>query len=378
MPGATPARLSVVLCAQALPQLVFILLGGVIADRMPRARLMVGAEILAGLAWAGLATLVFARTTAIMPVVVLAFFAGLASALFFPAMSGMVPEIVADEDLQRANAYLRIGQNLSLMLGLVLSGVVVALVGAGWAIALNAASFLVSAALIGAIRVPARVRKASTLLADLRQGGREFFSRQWLWVVVAQYSLVVAAVNANVGVLGPLIAVRGLGGAQAWAVIVGGGGAAGTIGGAVLASRIRVGRPLLVAVLATFPAALPMLLIAGHAPVWLCAVAMLVVGVSNDVFSVLWATTLQREIPGEVLSRVSAYDGFGSLALAPLGLLVAGPIAAAAGAEPTLVGCAALVLVGTAGALLSPQVRQLRSVSRSRAAQDSGQLSPRR
>ncbi|WP_344311235.1 hypothetical protein [Fodinicola feengrottensis] len=99
---------------------------------------------------------------------------------------------------------------------------------------------------------------------------------------------------------------------------------------------------------------------------------------SNDVFSVLWATTLQREIPGEVLSRVSAYDGFGSLALAPLGLLVAGPIAAAAGAEPTLVGCAALVLVGTAGALLSPQVRQLRSVSRSRAAQDSGQLSPRR
>ncbi|GAA1681941.1 hypothetical protein GCM10009765_33890 [Fodinicola feengrottensis] len=223
LPGATPARLSVVLCAQALPQLVFILLGGVIADRMPRARLMVGAEILAGLAWAGLATLVFARTTAIMPVVVLAFFAGLASALFFPAMSGMVPEIVADEDLQRANAYLRIGQNLSLMLGLVLSGVVVALVGAGWAIALNAASFLVSAALIGAIRVPARVRKASTLLADLRQGGREFFSRQWLWVVVAQYSLVVAAVNANVGVLGPLIAVRGLGGAQAWAVIVGGG-----------------------------------------------------------------------------------------------------------------------------------------------------------
>jgi predicted MFS family arabinose efflux permease len=364
-----------VLGAQALPQLVFVLLGGVVADRMSRAKVMVGAEILGGFAWAGLAALVFVRTTAIAPVVVLALVAGLATSMFFPAMTGVVPEIVQDSKLQRANAYLRIGQNVALMLGLSLSGVVVAFVGPGWAMAINAASFFVSAGLIGMIRIPARVRQKSTTVADLRHGAREFFSRQWLWVVVAQYSLVVAAVNANVGVLGPLIADRDLGGARAWAVIVAA-QAAGTIGGAVLVSRIRVSRPILVAVLATFPAAAPMLLIAAHGPVWLCAAAMLVAGVSNDLFGVLWVTTLQREVPGEVLSRVSAYDMFGSLAFAPLGLLVAGPIAIVAGPETTLIGCAVLVVAGTAAALLSPQVRRLRVVSRSPAVPESGQPSP--
>jgi predicted MFS family arabinose efflux permease len=363
-----------VLAAQALPQLVFILLGGVIADRMPRARLMVGAEVLGGLAWVALAALTFARTTAIAPVVVLAFVAGLATSMFLPAMSGVIPEIVEAGKLQQANAYLRIGQNTALMLGLALSGAVVAVLGPGWAMALNAASFLVSAALIGLIRIPARVRQPSTMLTDLRHGTKEFLSRQWLWVVVAQYSLVVAAINANVGVLGPLIADRELGGARAWAVIVAA-QAAGTIAGAVLVSRIRVSRPMLVAVLATFPAAAPMLLIAVHAPVWLCAAAMLVAGISNDLFGVLWVTTMQREIPGDVLSRVSAYDMFGSLAFAPLGLLVAGPIATAVSPEFALLGCAALVVLATAAALLSPQVRQL---SQWPAVREFAQRSPQR
>jgi hypothetical protein len=237
--------------------------------------------------------------------------------------------------------------------------VTVALVGAGWALALNAASFVVSAALTARLPIAVRPPRKSSGWADLREGWREFASRQWLWAVVAQWSIVVAALNANVGVLGPLTADRYLGGARAWSVIVAA-QALGTIAGAGLAARVRVRRPVLVAVLATFPLAVPIALLAVRAPVWLIAAAMFTAGISSDVFGVLWATTIHREIPEESLSRVSSYDGFGSLAFAPLGLLIAGPLAATVGLGHTLAGCAALVVLATVAALLAPGVRGLR------------------
>ncbi|WP_329544890.1 MFS transporter [Streptomyces sp. NBC_01356] len=361
LPGASPGRLSLVLACQALPQLVFILLGGVIADRMSRARLMALADVLGAGAYAGLAGLVLTGHAPLPAMCLLAVAAGTATALFAPAMDGIVPLVVPAGRLQQANAMLRVATNSSLLLGLALSGVTVALVGAGWALALNAASFVVSAALTARLRVAARPPKSSSGWADLREGWREFASRQWLWVVVVQYAVVMAALNANVGVLGPLTAEQHLGGARAWSVIVAA-GALGTIAGAGLAARVRVDRPILVAVLATFPAAVPIALLSVRAPVWLIATAMFAAGVAGDVFAVLWATTIQREVPEDVLSRVSSYDWFGSLAFAPLGLLVAGPVASAIGVGRALAGCAALVLLATVGALLAPAVRNLRTL----------------
>jgi len=360
LPGAGPGRLSLVLACQALPQLVFILVGGVIADRMSRSRLMAVADVVGAGAYAGLAAMVLTGHAPLVAMCLLAVAAGTATALFSPAMDGIVPLVVPADRLQQANGLLRVGTNSSLLLGLALSGVTVALVGAGWALALNAASFAVSAVLTARLRTAARPPKRSSGWADLREGWREFSSRQWLWVVVAQYAIVIAALNANVGVLGPLTAEHHLGGARAWSVIVAA-QALGTIAGAGLAARVRVERPILVAVLATFPAAVPIALLSARAPVWLIAAAMFCAGVAGDIYGVLWVTTIQREIPEEVLSRVSSYDWFGSLAFAPLGLLVAGPVAAAVGAGHALAGCAALVLLATAAALLSPQVRILRA-----------------
>ncbi|MFC5197350.1 MFS transporter [Streptomyces kaempferi] len=362
LPGASPGRLSLVVACQALPQLVFILVGGVVADRMSRSRLMAVADVLGAGAYAGLAAMVLTGHAPLTAMCLLAAAAGTATSLFAPAMDGIVPLVVPADRLQRANGMLRVGTNSSLLLGLALSGVTVALVGAGWALALNAASFVISAMLTARLRTASRPPKRSSGWADLREGWREFSSRQWLWVVVAQYAIVIAAVNANVGVLGPMTAEDHLGGARAWSVIVGA-QALGTIAGAGLAARVRVARPLLVAVLATFPAAVPIALLSTRAPVWLIAAAMFLAGVAGDVFGVLWATTIQREIPEEVLSRVSSYDWFGSLALAPLGLLAAGPVASALGTSRTLAGCAALVVLATAAALLSPQVRTLRAAA---------------
>ncbi|MGW6796794.1 MFS transporter [Streptomyces chartreusis] len=360
LPGASAGRLSLVVACQALPQLVFILVGGVIADRMSRSRLMVSADVLGAAAYAGLAAMVLTGYAPLTAMCLLAVAAGTATALFAPAMDGLVPLVVAADRLQRANGLLRMGTNSSLLLGLALSGVTVALVGAGWALALNAASFVVSGVLTARLRVVTHPRKRQSGWADLREGWQEFASRQWLWVVVCQYAIVVAALNANIGVLGPLTAEQHLGGARAWSLIVGA-QAMGTIAGAGLASRVRVKRPILVAVLCTFPAALPIALLSAEAPVWLIAAAMFSAGVTSDVFGVLWATTIQREIPERALSRVSSYDWFGSLAFAPLGLLVAGPVAAAVGTGPALAGCAALIILATTTALSSPQVRTLRT-----------------
>ncbi|MEV0485949.1 MFS transporter [Streptomyces sp. NPDC050508] len=360
LPGAGPGRLSLVLACQALPQLVFILAGGVIADRMSRARLMALADVLGAGAYTALAAMVLTRHAPLPAMCLLAVAAGTASALFGPAMNGIMPLVVPTDRLQQANALLRVGTNSALLLGLALSGVTVALVGPGWALALNAASFAVSAALTARLPVPARPPRKSSGWADLREGWREFASRQWLWVVVAQWSIVVAALNANVGVLGPLTADRYLGGARAWSVIVAA-QALGTIAGAGLAARVRVRRPILVAVLATFPTAAPVALLAVRAPVWLIVTAMFTAGVSSDVFGVLWSTTIHREIPEEALSRVSSYDYFGSLTFAPLGLLIAGPLAATVGLGHTLAGCAGLVVLATGAALLAPGVRNLRS-----------------
>ncbi|MFE9997450.1 MFS transporter [Streptomyces avermitilis] len=180
-----------------LPQLVFILVGGVVADRMPRSRLMALADVLGAGAYAGLAALVSTGHAPSPAMCLPAVAAGTATALFAPAMDGIVPTVVPADRLQQANGMLRVGTNSSLLLGPTLSGAAVALVGADWALALNAGSFVVSAVLTARLRVAARPPRKSSGWADLREGRREFVSRQWLWPVVAQYA-VVAALNANV------------------------------------------------------------------------------------------------------------------------------------------------------------------------------------
>ncbi|MGW2957525.1 MFS transporter [Streptomyces sp. NPDC001220] len=360
LPGATPGELSLVVACQAVPQLALVLVGGVIADRVSRSGLMVVSDVLGALSYGGLAAMVLSGHAPVAALCALAVTAGVASALFGPAMDGVIPRLVPSEVLQRANGLLRVGTNTSLLLGLALSGVTVAWVGAGWALALNSLSFVVSAALTVPLRLSRRPRKAALGWADLREGWQEFASRQWLWVVVVQFSVVVAAMNANAGVLGPLAASAHFGGARAWSLVVAA-QALGAVAGAGIAGRTRVGRPILAAVLFTLPVALPPVLLGVGAPLWVVAVGAFAAGVSLDFFGVLWSTTIQREVPEEALSRVSSYDWFGSLTLAPLGLALAGPAADAFGTDRMLEVCAVLIVAATLAALLSPAVRSLRA-----------------
>ena len=361
LPHATPTLLSVVQAALVVPLVLFLLFAGAVADRVPRIRLLVVAELVAGLAWSGVAVLIGTRHAPTVALVALVFVAGGAIALFAPTLTGVVPELAPPDRLQSANGLLRIGINAARVLGYAVAGVLVATVGAGWALAVDALTFFVSAALLAGLGAGRPVPAAATrLLSDLAGGAREFFSRQWLWVVVLQFSFLVAATQASAGVLGPLVAKRYLGGAPAWSAVVVA-DAVGTIAGAGLALRLQPRRPLLVATLATTGMAAPMLALGLPVPLVAIVAAALVSGVTTDIFGVLWETTLQREIPAAMLSRVSSYDWLGSVGLAPIGIAVAGPVASAAGPRPAELGCAALAFAATLLALASPSVRHLRA-----------------
>ncbi|WP_182897837.1 MFS transporter [Microbispora sp. H10830] len=364
LPGATATTLSAVLTAEALPMVLFMLVGGVIADRLPRHRVMMAGESLNAAAYFCLAAMMLTGWTPLPALVTASAVSGVAAAVLFPALTGIIPDVVPADRLQTANALLGLGQNISRVAGLVLSGAAVVLLGGGWALTASGAMFAVAAVLIALLRLTPAERAAGgghSVLAELRDGWREFVSRQWLWVVVAQFSVLVMALQAAHGVLGPLVAKQSLGGAPAWSAVLAG-EAVGMIVGVVVTLRLRPRRPILVATLLTLPTAAPYVLLGLSAPLWTVVGGAFVMGVCFDIFGVLWQTTMQREIPAESLSRVSSYDALGSLMFGPLGLLLAGPVAIAVGPRPALVVCGAIIILVTLAALLAPGVRRLRVV----------------
>ncbi|MER7819406.1 MFS transporter, partial [Streptomyces sp. NPDC096153] len=244
--------------------------------------------------------------------------------------------------------------------GAALGGAMIAAVGPGWVLAVDAAAFAVAGALRAFLdvgHIPARA-PGDGLLADLRDGWKEVTSRPWLWSIVAQFSVVVAVVGAADAVYGPLVAEESLGGARPWGLALAAFGA-GTLGGALLMMRWKPRRMLLVGTLCVFPLALPSAALAVPVSIGALIGVMFVSGAAIEVFGVAWMTTLHQEIPEEKLSRVSAYDWFGSTAMLPLSTALAGPAESFFGRETALWGCAALIVIVTALVLLVPDVRNL-------------------
>ncbi len=362
LPGATPGTLSIVLAGEAIPVVLFLLVGGVIADRFHRNLVMMVGEGLNAVAFGALGAMLISGWAPIPVMTAAAAIGGIGSAVLFPALTGIIPDVVGKEDLHTANALLGLGANVARVAGLVVSGAAVVLLGAGWSLAVSALMFTVAAVLIASLRLTGDHRETAeqSVFSDLREGWNEFRSRQWLWVVVAQFSVLVMALQAANGVLGPVVAREELGGAPAWSAVLAG-EAVGMIVGVLVALRIRPKRPILVATFMSAVPALPYLLLGISAPLWLVVVGAALMGLSFDVFGVLWQTTMQREIPPEALSRVSSYDGFGSVLLGPVGLLLAGPAAVLIGAHTALIWCAVIVVLTTLAALAAPGVRNLRA-----------------
>jgi len=354
--------LGYVLAAGWAPQVVFILVGGVLGDRLPRTLVMVGANLLSAAAQGVAAGLLLAGVAQVWQLALLQAVRGTATALFFPAAQAVVPEIVETELLQPANALIRLAQNGSTVLGAGVGGILVAAAGPGWAVAFDAATYLASALILVWIRVTRVVRESGqTIVRDLIEGWNEFRSREWLWVIVVCASVGNLVATASFGVLGPLIAKLYLGGAAAYGAILASQGA-GFIAGGVLSLRWRPQRPLLVSVLFLLPTAAEIACYAAVRETAVIAAVAFVAGLGLEVFGVNWITALQQHIPRHVLSRVNSYDALGSFVFIPLGLVIAGPLANRFGVTNTLWGFLAVGLVSIGAALLSRDVRTLRRV----------------
>ena len=351
--------LGIVLASRSVATIILLLFGGVWADRLRRHVVMVSANVVSGATQAVVATLLLSGHARIWELAVLALVNGGSSAFFFPASSGIVPQTVPPELQQQANAALRLGLNGTNIIGAALGGLLVAASSPGWAIAVDAASYGLAAIAIAAMHLPPGLRvQGSTVLRELRDGWTDFWSRGWLWAIVLQFGIVNAFESGAIGVLGPTVAKRHLGGAAAWGAVLTA-TSLGLILSGVTMIRWRPRRILFVATLAVFPMTLPLLALARPAPLAIVIVAAFIAGFSVEIFGVLWDTAMQQEIPQEKLSRLYSYDALGSWALMPTALAVLGPIAAGIGTGATLLACAALVVAATAPVLLSRDVRTL-------------------
>ena len=351
--------LGYVLAARAVPLVLFLLVGGVVSDRWPRQRVMVGANVVSAASQAVLAVLLLTGVARVWELVVLGFVGGTAVAFFFPASQGIVPQTVSPRHLQQANSLLRLAVSGSNVFGAALGGLVVAVSSPGWAIGFDAASYALAAVMLsGLVLPPMAGAAASRFLADLADGWSEFWSRTWLWAVVVQFGVVNAAEAGGFNLLGPVVARRELDGARSWGLILSA-DAAGLVVGGLVSLRWQPRRPLLVGTLAVFPMALPPAALALHPTTLVVALAAGLAGVSLEQFGVAWAVVMQEQLPPEKLSRVYSYDMLGSVAAIPVGYALAGPVAAAVGITATLWGAVVLVVVPTALVLLSRDVRTL-------------------
>lgn len=350
--------LGLVLAAHFLPMLVFSLVGGVIADRLPRHHVMVASDVVRGLSQLLLAGLLLADAAEVWMFVVLSALSGTAAAFFFPASQGVIPLVVSPRRLQEANALLGLSRNVTNIAGAAIGGVLVALFGSGASIAIDGMTFLAGAALLAAMRVPPLPIRAQRFLTDLGEGWREFTTHTWLWVVVVAFGFINAFWTASIGVLGPLTAERDLGGPAAWGVVLAG-LSVGLLVGGTASLHFKPQRPIRAGMLGVLTTAPVLLALATAAPLGLLVLAATVAGFGIEIFSVNWAVTLQTHIAPEKLGRVAAYDSIGSVALMPLGFAAIGPIADEIGTDEALYLSATIIAICAVSTLAVPSVWRL-------------------
>lgn len=348
----------IVLAVRTVAMLGGLLAGGVVADRVPRRDLMIGADAVRFVAQAAVGGLFVAGGAPLWAIVVLQVPLGVASGFFNPALSGLLPTVVSPADLQGANALRGIAVAIGGVVGPAIAAALIAVSGPGEALLVDALTYAASAVLLLRVRRDAGGRGPRTsFVAELRGGWGEVRARPWVWQVIGA-STVGILLGATGTVLGPAVAEAHFGGASGWALIRGAGSVGGVLGG-LLALRLRPARPLRAAAIGLVLFALPQLALAGPAPLLLVAASTVAASGGLMTFNALWETTLQQHVPPHAIGRVSSFDWLGSMALQPVGMALAGPVAAAVGTRTTLLGAGVLELAVLALLAASPAIRRL-------------------
>jgi MFS family permease len=355
--GGGSAALGYVFAAGVVPQVVLMITGGVLADRIGRRPVMLGADLLRFAAQSALAAALLAGTVPLWVFVVLQAAEGTGEAFFTPALTALTPELAPPGHAGDANALISLAQTTARIGGPAVAGILVAVLGPGPVLACDAASFGASVLSLLLLKMPPALPAAASPLRDLADGWAAFRTRPWLWLTTLQYTLFNLFTWAPYLLLGPILARDYLGGARAWGIIVTA-LAAGSVAASVALVGRRPRRPLVMSVVGSFGYPAPCLMLALHAPVAAVAAAAVVAGAGSAVAGTFWTTTLQQDVPPALQARATAFTLTGSYALGSAAYAVIGPVAAVTGPRPLLAFAAAWGLLSPAVLLALPAVRR--------------------
>ncbi|MES2170003.1 MAG: MFS transporter [Actinomycetota bacterium] len=353
--------LGLVLAARTLPLVVFVLVGGAWADRLPRKSLMVASDLVRLGTQGAFAIVLIQHSPALWLMVVLQALNGSATAFFRPASSGLVQEAVPVAQRQRANGLLSATNNVASIAGPLIAATLIALAGNAWAVGVDAVSFGVSALFLFRVRVPAReLTERIGIFREIAEGFRVIIASRWLGLEILGFSEFQLFVLASYSVLGPVISQKHYDGATTWAIVTAVVGVGAVIGD-LISLRIRPSRPL-VAASAFGLCCVPLLVALGlAAPLPILIICAAVFGIGFSVPDTLWFTAMQDNVPEHLIARVSAVDWMGSTALRPIGLAIVAPIAAVTGPAVVLLVAAGVTVVTLVAVTAQPSVRGLRA-----------------
>jgi MFS family permease len=359
IPGADGKDLSIVMAARFIPMVALMLLGGVVGDRYKRNRVVGGTDIIGSVFVAISAISFIGHFPSVWLLAFMGAIFGVLNALWWPAMTGVLPEILPKTNLKDGNAIVALSSNIGFVLGALLGGTLVTLYGSGWALLIDAISFLIAGFLVWNLDLPAMPeRENNSVIHDLRIGWREFISRPWVIAIVCSFAIINMCFEAMWQVLGPLAYDQGASGPRNWSLNL----AAVTTGmicGSVIALKIKLKRPLVSSMILMAAASVWNFAIASSQPLLIVMACGFISGLAIDIFMVQWNTAMQTHIPEESFSRVAAYDAFGSFGIAPIGVAFAGPAAAYFGITTTLWATGILTFIA---ALASLSVKSLRTL----------------
>lgn len=364
--GGSDGQFVAAVAVQALTMALLLLPAGVIGDRFNRRRVAVVADLMRFGARATFALLLLLGDAAFWQLLVAQAVNGAGFALFENTMDGFVPEVFGDKDetkLQKINALRRLGLSLGLTIGPAIGGALYATTGTASTFAVDALTFLASAALI--VRLPTPFARPTVdpaslrdLLSDVKEGWTAFWHIGWYWRVAIEFGIVNSLVFAPFFIIGPHVTEESFGGTAAWSAILVGVGA-GEIVGSIIAIVLRPKRPLLLATTVVALWIVPLLFMASLAPAFLLVTSSLLAGISLAVFGAIWETTKQAHTPDHLRSRLASFDNFGSLALVPLGYVLGGVLLGTFGASLALVAIAAVLGMATLIVATDPTIRDL-------------------
>ncbi|MFI6059181.1 MFS transporter [Streptomyces sp. NPDC051286] len=357
-----PNSLAIVLASNTVPQIVLLLAGGVVADRLSKRRLIVFGNLALALTQAGVVLLVASGTADTVRIAVFAAVAGGSSAIMQPAMNSLLPQIVDASELQEANALLRLPTNVIRIVAPAIGGALVALVGPQWALVWDAASFALAAALCNRLVISGPMKARTSIIRDFQEGWKEFSGRFWLWSYVLSGTVVVALWLGGYQLLGPVVTHERNLSAAVWGTVQGA-FAVGLVAGGVISLKWKPSRIMVACICANLPLALPLLALAAGTPLLVLAASAVLAGIGLDIAIVCWNTAMQQQLPEALLGRVSSISDIGELAAVPLGYVVVGAAATSLGAANVLVASAVAMTLATLVLLFAPSVWSIHRLS---------------